>query len=89
MLDAALKAQVAEETSSLPPPRPAPAPPLVEVPVTTATVLKETATVRRKEQETAAVLQRFEVELRDDSVFTEWRAHMQALDDQNECALHA
>jgi hypothetical protein len=84
-LRSALKAKEEAETAALPAPRPAPAPPAVEVPVTAATVLRETAVVRRKQAEEAAALQRFEVELRDDSAFAEWQARMQAFDDANEC----
>lgn len=81
-----LEAQAAAELRPVSAPRPAPAPPVATVRSNEAAILRETALYRKKQAGEAAALRRFEAELRDDSDYAAWRARMQALDDENECA---
>lgn len=84
-LRAAAEAAEAAACSHCVPSKPPPPPPEAVVRINAAAILREDATLRRRQKEETASLKRFEAELRDDVEYKEWRTKMQAEDEQLRC----
>lgn len=68
--------------------RPVPALPATgaDVRLNAAAILREEFLLRQRQEKEAAVVRRFEAELRDEAEFAQWRARMQVLDEQAKAA---
>lgn len=82
----ALRAQAdgdaAADAAPVPAPRPAPPPPTAEVRINAAAILREDAVLRRRQREEAAMMRRYEAELRDEAEHAAWRARVKAEDER-------
>lgn len=87
----ALRAQAdgdaAADAAPVPAPRPAPPPPTAEVRINAAAILREDAVLRRRQREEAAMMRRYEAELRDEAEHAAWRARVKAEDERARCAI--
>jgi len=77
-----LEQEVRDAMLPLPRPKTPPPPPTAEVRTNAAAILREDALYRKKQTAEAAMLSRFEAELRDASGFQSWQARMRAVDDE-------
>eukprot|EP00884_Botryococcus_braunii_P003728 jgi/Botrbrau1/13356/Bobra.0158s0010.2 len=81
--------ELAAEMSKRPPPgRVVPRPPNAEVRLNAAAILREESLFRKKQRQEAAIIQRYEAELRDAADFQEWRQLRIAEDEaQQQCLI--